>query len=496
MYQITLLLAFVALSGLTAVEGLHLQQSSDQAQLARFFKLPNQTSEQLANKTEQDEGTRWAVLIAGSAGYENYRHQADICHAYQLLKNGGLKDENIIVFMYDDIAYNDDNKHPGKIFNRPGGPDVYHGVPKDYTGKNATAENLYAAILGNRTAIKSGSGKVVDSKPNDYIFIYYADHGGSGAIGMPVDAYVYADDLNKVLKKKHASGNYKQLVFYLEACESGAMFEGLLGKGLNIYAITAANSEESSWAYYCPGDPDVDPEKYNSCLGDLFSISWMEDVDAHERDMETLEKDYETVKKETANPPIAQYEGSHVIQFGDINLSKDHIDLFMGEYAGNATSVETKIKKNIRAVNSRPYSQHDADLLYFHHKVRTANGSEEEKKAKRELDELLEFRQHIDTSMSLIGSHLVGVENVHRLRSARRSAGKPVVDDWDCLKSMVRAYETHCGSLSQYGQRHMRSLANLCNAGLNARQMAEASMKVCTSVPKSRWTSLTKGLSA
>lgn len=24
----------------------------------------------------------WAVLVAGSQGYDNYRHQADICHAY------------------------------------------------------------------------------------------------------------------------------------------------------------------------------------------------------------------------------------------------------------------------------------------------------------------------------------------------------------------------------------------------------------------------------
>ena len=25
----------------------------------------------------------WAVIVAGSSGYGNYRHQADACHAYQ-----------------------------------------------------------------------------------------------------------------------------------------------------------------------------------------------------------------------------------------------------------------------------------------------------------------------------------------------------------------------------------------------------------------------------
>jgi glycosylphosphatidylinositol transamidase (GPIT) subunit GPI8 len=77
-------------------------------------------------------GKKWALLIAGSKGYPNYRHQANICHAYQVLKSGGLQDENIIVFMYDDIAYNNENPRRGVIINRPDGPNVYPGVPKVY----------------------------------------------------------------------------------------------------------------------------------------------------------------------------------------------------------------------------------------------------------------------------------------------------------------------------------------------------------------------------
>lgn len=53
-----------------------------------------------------------------------------MCHAYQILKKGGLKDENIVVFMYDDIAYNELNPRKGVIINNPRGDDVYAGVPK------------------------------------------------------------------------------------------------------------------------------------------------------------------------------------------------------------------------------------------------------------------------------------------------------------------------------------------------------------------------------
>lgn len=109
--------------------------------------------------------------------------QADVCHAYQILKSGGLKDENIIVFMYDDIAFNDQNPRPGVIINKPFGNDVYDGVPKDYNRENVTANNFYAVILGNKTALTGGSGKVLNSGPDDHIFIFYADHGSPGSVG-------------------------------------------------------------------------------------------------------------------------------------------------------------------------------------------------------------------------------------------------------------------------------------------------------------------------
>ncbi|KAI3703405.1 hypothetical protein L1987_73456 [Smallanthus sonchifolius] len=156
--------------------------------------------------------TQWAVLVAGSSGYFNYRHQADICHAYQILKRGGLKDENIIVFMYDDIANNKMNPRPGVIINSPNGSDVYAGVPKDYTGEQVTAANFYAVLLGNASALTGGSGKVVASGPFDTVFVYYADHGGPGILGMPNMPYIYANDFIKVLETKHAMATYSEMV--------------------------------------------------------------------------------------------------------------------------------------------------------------------------------------------------------------------------------------------------------------------------------------------
>lgn len=56
------------------------------------------------------------------------------------------------------------------------------------------------------------------------------------------------------------------------------MFEGILKSNLNIFAVTASNATESSYGTYCAGEYPTPPLEYNGvCLGDTFSISWLED---------------------------------------------------------------------------------------------------------------------------------------------------------------------------------------------------------------------------
>ncbi|TPP64809.1 Legumain [Fasciola gigantica] len=84
---------------------------------------------------EDNARKHWAVLVAGSDGWSNYRHQADVCHACQLLKKNGISTDHIITMMYDDIANNKKNPFPGKIFNEYEHQDVYAGVKIDYRGE-------------------------------------------------------------------------------------------------------------------------------------------------------------------------------------------------------------------------------------------------------------------------------------------------------------------------------------------------------------------------
>lgn len=100
---------------------------------------------------------------------------------------------------------------------------------------------------------------------------------------------------------------YNELVFYLEACESGSMFEGILADDINLYATTAANAYESSWGTYCYPDDVIDGVHINSCLGDLYSVVWMEDSDANDAAVETLSDQFTVVKAKTVQSHVMEY---------------------------------------------------------------------------------------------------------------------------------------------------------------------------------------------
>lgn len=123
--------------------------------------------------------------------------------------------------------------------------------------------------------------------------------GGPGIIAFPSEL-LQATDLNNALIYMHQNNKYNQLVFYLEACESGSMFNTLLPKNINIFATTASTPDTSSYACYYDS-------KRGTYLGDVYSVNWMEDSDVKDISKETLQDQFELVKRETNTSVCCQY---------------------------------------------------------------------------------------------------------------------------------------------------------------------------------------------
>lgn len=262
-------------------------------------------------RSQADGGNTWVVLVAGSTGWGNYRHQSSVCKAYQLAHQAGVPDEHIITFMADDIANNTQNPFPGKIFNEiyvEGGNNVnvYEGVVKDYIAKQASTKNLVNVLSGNPTT--GGSGKTLRSTADDNVFVFYDDHGNSGIIGMPTGELFHDYDLATAFKAMEEKKMFKNLIFFMSACYSGSMFyKQNLPK--NVYVATSAPTSTSSYA--CLRD-----SKLRTFLSSCWPHGWIHSIDEH-----GLNTDFGTIFEDSYN--YARDNSPTVpCQYGDLDMKQ------------------------------------------------------------------------------------------------------------------------------------------------------------------------------
>ncbi|KAK8891729.1 hypothetical protein M9Y10_028949 [Tritrichomonas musculus] len=183
-----------------------------------------------------------AILFAGSRGWINYRHQADIWALYQDLIKRGFQKEDIIISCYDDIANHPQNPFKGKIFHELDHKENIYGGKEILNYKNyITAEMFYDSLRN------------LETTEEDNIFIYFDDHGGKGFLVAPIfeDGALYADDIAKVLIEMHDKKKCKNCIFFIEACEAGSVAypinEKFKEQNVNNFAIiTASDAHENS----------------------------------------------------------------------------------------------------------------------------------------------------------------------------------------------------------------------------------------------------------
>ncbi|GIX68900.1 legumain [Caerostris extrusa] len=418
-----------------------------------FRDIPNFIVE-----TPSEKGKLWAVLVAGSDTWDNYRHQADVCHSYQILKNHGVPDERIIVMMKDDLAYNEENPTPGVIINHPNGSNVYEGIPKDYTGHDVTPKNFLAVLKGNKKSVAgAGSGKVLGSGPNDHVFIYFADHGAPGLLAFPEEELT-AKELNQTIHYMYEKKKYGKMVIYIEACESGSMFENILSKNLNVYATTAANGEESSYACYFD-------EKRGTYLGDFYSVNWMEDSDWEVLSNETLHQQFKIVKFET--------QKSHVQEFGDKKIGQLHVSEFQGRKKAHPIILP---KANLDLIRSR-----DVPVAILKRKYLQTNSVDEKVNILKKINKMERNRQFLSQKTSKVVTEIFHdakkeediLNNRYKLRN------------FDCYDKVRQIYNEECFQLSKnaYALDYLYILVNLCEKGVPPAQTIKAMERVCDHPP-------------
>ena len=196
----------------------------------------------------------WALLVASSKEWANYRHQADVLAIYQQLKQAGYTDDRIILIAEDDIADNVSNPNKGVVQVTIGGNNVYEQVEIDYRMSELQAKDILAILSGEKS---ERLPIVIESTANDNVFVFWSGHGVPGALCWNDDAYgIMGDQLDETFHRMREKRSYRKLLMMVEACFSGGVMEQCRNIPGMLF-VTAANGDETSKADVFNGEMKV-----------------------------------------------------------------------------------------------------------------------------------------------------------------------------------------------------------------------------------------------
>ena len=217
--------------------------------------------------TYPEHKSNWALLMASSSGWSNYRHQADVLAIYQQLKESGYTDDHIVLIVEDDIARNN-----GVIRVTPNGDNVYEGAKIDYRTSSLRLKDIADILTGEKSDYLP---EVIEASENDNIFIFWSGHGMPGAMCWNEDYYaVTGDVLAPVFMKMHQNKCYRKLLMMVEACYSGGVLEKCEGVPGMLF-ITAASGNETSKA-------DVFNSDMKIWMSNRFTNTFIEQIGANQ----------------------------------------------------------------------------------------------------------------------------------------------------------------------------------------------------------------------
>ena len=196
---------------------------------------------------------QYAVLVQGSNGWNNYRHQADVLSIYQMLKKNGYDDDHIILIIDKALASDAMNPEPGIIRAEDGGNDLMAGCSMDYDNADISPSDISNILLGVKT---DKTPVVLPKDAGQNVLLFWSGHGHNHA-NNGADELVWrnadvgrgmtADLLRQTISQMQQQGHYRKMFVLTEPCFSEAVITPLVGIP-GVLAMSSAGTFEQSFA--------------------------------------------------------------------------------------------------------------------------------------------------------------------------------------------------------------------------------------------------------
>lgn len=190
---------------------------------------------------------QYAVLVQGSRGMANYRHQSDVLAMYQLLRRGGYDDDHITLVLDTSLANDPDNNEPGIIRGGTDMADLLGGTDADRGYPAATVD------YGNDQLSPADICDILKSIPaGSNILLYWSGHGRNESHGGVNELQWLDNDAGQgmtvqLLQQTLEEMSPRKMFIILEPCYSEGVARAAKGQ-TGVLAMTGARGDEKSWA--------------------------------------------------------------------------------------------------------------------------------------------------------------------------------------------------------------------------------------------------------
>jgi GPI-anchor transamidase subunit K len=236
-----------------------------------------------------------AVILSSSRFWFNYRHAVNALAIYNLIRQNGIPDENIILMLADDIPANPRNPFKNQVFyetittkaNSRTRPITTHKpsslidshVQIDYRGDDVTVDNLRNVLLGTNAhmggdatddtstqhptmttaATTRRTGRVLHTDQHSNVLIYWTGHGGDSFFKFQDVEEITSVDIRRILQDM----KFQSLLFLADTCQAFTLGNQLLSSSAtnadpkNVYMIGSSLQNENSYAHHADADLGV-----------------------------------------------------------------------------------------------------------------------------------------------------------------------------------------------------------------------------------------------
>ncbi len=215
----------------------------------------------------------YALLVATTRTWGEYRHESGVYSMYHKLKNYGYDDDHIILIAEKDIITSDYNPAKGTWvdYNEE---QIIDSLNADYKISELEPQDVLKILTGQKS---ERLPHVIQSDSTQNIFVYWSGHGDRGNLGWKIGgtrsgSFSY-DDMQTLISTLSKEKKFRKMLWVVETCYSGSVckaFDDVGAEGALCMTATNENETSKGLMYYAP---------FNQYLANSFSYNFMSILD-------------------------------------------------------------------------------------------------------------------------------------------------------------------------------------------------------------------------